>query len=212
MSEVVLYDFWRSSAAYRMRIALNLAGIAYTSVPVDLPTKQHKTDAHIARNPQGLVPVLEIDGLRLTQSLAMLDYLDNTRAMGLLPKEPGPRAQQMAAALAIAVDIHPVCNLQVINYAAEITGNRENVKEDWMQQFIRPGLVAVEELLSAFEQAPYACGDKPGLVDICLMPQLYNAHRWGVDVSDLDRICAIEAACAENPAFAKAYPDLHKPG
>lgn len=211
MSEVVLYDFWRSSAAYRMRIALNLGGIAYTSVPVDLPTRQHKTPEHIARNPQGLVPVLEIDGLRLTQSLAMLDYLDTTRNLGLLPKDPGARARQMAVAHAIAVDIHPVCNLQVINYAAEITGNRENVKEDWMQRFIRPGLVAVEELLCGFEQAPYACGDTPGLVDVCLMPQLYNAHRWGVDVSDLGRICAIEAACAEHPAFAAAYPDLHKP-
>ncbi|TDE37446.1 maleylacetoacetate isomerase [Antarcticimicrobium sediminis] len=212
MSEVVLYDFWRSSAAYRMRIALNMAGIAYTSVPVDLTTKQHKTPEHMARNPQGLVPVLEIDGLRLTQSLAMLDYLDITRAMGLLPKEPGARAQQMAVAHAIALDIHPVCNLQVINYAAEITGNREKVREDWMQRFIRPGLEAVEEMLGAFEQAPYACGPTPGLVDICLMPQLYNAHRWAVDVSDLKRICAIEAACAENPAFAAAYPDLHKPG
>ncbi|MDX2482875.1 MAG: maleylacetoacetate isomerase [Pseudodonghicola sp.] len=212
MSEVVLYDFWRSSAAYRMRIALNMAGIAYTSVPVDLTRKQHKTPEHLARNPQGLVPVLEIDGLRLTQSLAMLDYLDSTRAMGLLPKEPGARAQQMAAAHAIALDIHPVCNLQVISYAAEITGNRENVREDWMQRFIRPGLEAVEELLGAFEQAPYACGATPGLVDICLMPQLYNAHRWKVDVSDLKRICSIEAACGENPAFAAAYPDLHKPG
>lgn len=212
MSDVVLYDFWRSSAAYRMRIALNLGGIAYTSVPVDLPTRQHKTAEHIARNPQGLVPVLEIDGLRLTQSLAMLDYLDSTRDLGLLPKDPGARAAQLAIALAIAVDIHPVCNLQVINYAAEISGNRDNVKEDWMQKFIRPGLEAVEELLSGFEQAPYACGDRPGLVDICLLPQLYNAHRWGVDVSDLSRICAIEAACGEHPAFAAAYPDLHKPG
>lgn len=212
MTEVVLYDFWRSSAAYRMRIALNLAGIDYTSVPVDLPTRQHKTPDHMARNPQGLVPVLDIDGLRLTQSLAMLDYLDNTRDMGLLPKDPAGRAQQMAVAHAIALDIHPVCNLQVINYAAEITDNKENVKEDWMQRFIRPGMVAVEELLAGFEQAPYACGATPGLVDICIMPQLYNAHRWGVDVSDLTRVCAIEAACSENPAFAAAYPDLHKPG
>ncbi len=212
MSEVVLYDYWRSSASYRMRIALNLAGIAYRSVPVDLPTKQHKSPEHMARNPQGLVPVLEIDGLRLTQSLAMLDYLDNTRAMGLLPAEPADRAAQMALAHAIAVDIHPVCNLQVAAYAAEITGNREGVREDWMNRFIRPGLVAVEEMLKAFDQAPYCCGDGPGLADICLMPQMYNARRWGVDVSDLPRILAVEAACGEHPAFAAAHPDQHAPG
>ncbi|MGE4327887.1 MAG: maleylacetoacetate isomerase [Pseudodonghicola sp.] len=211
MSEVVLYDYWRSSAAYRLRIALNLAGISYTSVSVDLTAKQQKTPEHLARNPQGLVPAMEIDGHMLTQSLAILDYLDTTRDMGLLSRDPATRARELAIAYAIAMDIHPVCNLQVINYAAEITGNRENVKEDWMQRFIRPGLVAVEELLAGFEQAPYACGDKPGLVDICIMPQLYNAHRWSVDVSNLARLCAIEAACNAHPAFAAAFPDRCKP-
>jgi len=212
MSEVVLYDYWRSSASYRMRIALNLAGIDYRPVPVDLPTKQHKTPEHMARNPQGLVPVLEIDGLRLTQSLAMLDYLDTTRKMGLLPAAPADRAAQMALAHAIAVDIHPVCNLQVVAYAAEITGNREGVREDWMNRFIRPGLEAVEEMLGTFEQAPYCCGETPGLADICLMPQMYNARRWGVEVADLPRILSVEAACAEHPAFAAAHPDRHQPG
>ncbi|MDK3020289.1 maleylacetoacetate isomerase [Pseudodonghicola flavimaris] len=211
MSDTVLYDYWRSSAAYRMRIALNLAGIDYTSVSVDLTKKEQKAPDHVARNPQGLVPVLDIDGLRLTQSLAMLDYLDSTRDMGLLPKEPVERARQMAIALAIAVDIHPICNLQVINYVAQITDDKPNVREDWMQQFIRPGLAAVEDMLAGFEQAPFACGDAPGLVDICLMPQLYNAHRWGVDVSDLTRICGVETACAAHPAFAAAYPDANKP-
>lgn len=212
MSEAVLYDYWRSSASYRMRIALNLAGIDYDSVPVDLPTKQHKTPEHMARNPQGLVPVLEIDGLRLTQSLAMLDYLDTTRKLGLLPGEPARRAAQMALAHAIAVDIHPVCNLQVVAYAAEITGNREGVREDWMARFIRPGLQAFEEMLGGFEQAPYCCGDAPGLADICLMPQMYNARRWGVEISDLSRTLGVEAACAEHPAFAAAHPDRHQPG
>lgn len=212
MSEVVLYDYWRSSASYRMRIALNLAGIEYRSVPVDLPTSQHKTPEHVARNPQALVPVLDIDGLRLTQSLAMLDYLDSTRDMGLLPKDPAARAAQTALAHAIAVDIHPVCNLQVVAYAAEITGNREGVREDWMNRFIRPGLQAFETMLGKFEQAPYCCGDTPGLADICLMPQIYNARRWGVDISDLPRLLGVEAACSQHPAFAAAHPDMHNPG
>lgn len=211
MSEAVLYDYWRSSASYRMRIALNLAGIAYTSVPVDLVAQEHKTPEHIERHPLGLVPVLEIDGLRLTQSLAMLDYLDRTRAMGLLPEDPAGRAAQTAVAHAIAVDIHPVCNLRVAAYAAEITGNRTGVREDWMKTFIRPGLQAVETMLAAFEQSPYCCGNEPGLADICLMPQMYNARRWEVEVSDLPRILAIEAACAEHPAFAAAHPDRAKP-
>jgi len=211
MTEAVLYDYWRSSASYRMRIALNLAGIAFTSVPVDLVAKEHKTPEHIARHPQGLVPVLEIDGLRLTQSLSMLDYLDRTRTMGLLPEDPAQRAAQTALAHAIAVDIHPVCNLQVVAYAAEITRNREGVREDWMKRFIRPGLQAVETMLGGFEQSPFCCGDTPGLADICLMPQMYNARRWGVEVSDLPRILAIEAACADRPAFAAAHPDRCRP-
>ncbi|MDF1718600.1 MAG: maleylacetoacetate isomerase [Antarcticimicrobium sp.] len=211
MTEAVLYDYWRSSASYRMRVALNLAGIAFTSVPVDLVAKEHKTPEHIARHPQGLVPVLEIDGLRLTQSLSMLDYLDRTRTMGLLPEDPARRAAQTALAHAIAVDIHPVCNLQVVAYAAEITGNREGVREDWMKRFIRPGLQAVETMLGGFEQSPFCCGDTPGLADICLMPQMYNARRWGVEVSDLPRILAIEAACADHPAFAAAHPDRCRP-
>lgn len=211
MSDTVLYDYWRSSASYRLRIALNLAGIPFRSVPVDLVRKEHKTAEHLARNPQGLVPVLEIDGLRLTQSLAILDYLDRTRALALLPEDPAERARQQALAHAVAVDVHPVCNLQVVAYAAEITGGREGVREDWMARFIRPGLVAFEEMLSTWEQSPYCCGDTPGLADICLMPQIYNARRWGVDISDLPRLLGVEAACADNPAFAAAYPDAVKP-
>lgn len=211
MSETVLYDYWRSSASYRMRIALNLAGIDYRAVPVDLVKGEHKTPDHLDRNPQGLVPVLEIDGLRLTQSLAMLDYLDQTRALGLLPEVPAERARTMALAHSIAVDIHPVCNVSVAGYAAKLTGERDSVRQDWMQRFIRPGLQAFEQLLSGFEQAPYCSGKGVTLPDICLMPQLYNARRWNVDFSDLPRILAVEAACAEHPAFAAAHPDRHAP-
>jgi len=207
MGGALLYDYWRSSASYRLRIALNLAGIEYASVPVDLVKGEHMSPDHLARNPQGLVPVLEIDGLRLTQSLAILDYLDETRSLGLLPKDPGQRAKARALAHSVAVDVHPVCNLQVAKQATRLSGGAEDMPKAWMQHFIRPGLQAFEALLAGFEQAPYCTGDTPGLADICLMPQLYNARRWEADFSDLPRICAAEAACSAHPAFAAAHPD-----
>lgn len=206
MGGAVLYDYWRSSASYRLRIALNLAGIDYTSVTVDLVKGEQKSPEHLARNPQGFVPVLEIDGLRLTQSLAILDYLDETRSLGLLPKDPGQRARARALAHSVAVDVHPVCNLQVAKHATALSGGAKDMPKAWMQHFIRPGLQAFEALLADFSQEPYCTGETPGLADICLMPQLYNARRWEADFSDLPRICAVEAACAAHPAFAAAYP------
>lgn len=207
MHDTVLFDYWRSSASYRLRIALNLAGIDYRSVTIDLVKGEHKSPEHMARNPQGFVPVLEIDGIRLTQSLAILDYLDQTRDLGLLPKDPAERAQAQALAHSIAVDLHPVCNLQVARHATQISADTEGMPGRWMVHFIRPGLQAFERMLGSFEQAPYCLGSKPGLADICLMPQLYNARRWGADFSDMPRIVAIEQACEAVPAFAKAHPD-----
>lgn len=211
MGETVLFDYWRSSASYRLRIALNLAGIPYRAVPVDLTKGEHKSPEHLARNPQGFVPVLDIDGQRLTQSLAILEYLDTTRKLGLLPTDPAERAHVQALAHSVAVDVHPVCNLQVAGFAAKLTDNRDGVREEWMVRFIRPGLEAFENLQGGFETARYCCGGTPGLADICLMPQLYNARRWQVDFSDLPRICGIESACADNPDFATAHPEANKP-
>ncbi|PCJ10199.1 MAG: maleylacetoacetate isomerase [Rhodobacteraceae bacterium] len=211
MSETVLFDYWRSSASYRLRIALNLGGIAYRAVSVDLVKGEQRSAAHLARNPQGLVPVLEIDGLQLTQSLAILEYLDQTRSLTLLPQDPARRAQVQALAQSIAVDLHPVCNLQVVAYAASLSANQTEARENWMKHFIRPGLQAFESLLGAFEQGPYCVGDTPGLADICLMPQLYNARRWGVEFSDLPRVIAVEATCAKHPAFVAAHPDKVRP-
>ncbi|QUJ78188.1 maleylacetoacetate isomerase [Sulfitobacter albidus] len=204
MTDVVLWDYPKSSASYRLRIALNLAGIAYRIETVNLLTGEHRSDAHRARNPQGLVPVLDIDGLRLTQSLAILDYLDETRALGLLPTDPSGRAQVRALAQSIAVDLHPVCNLSVMLQA---TGGQEPARNDWMRHFIPIGLDAFEALLTAFPQTAFAAGDAPGLADICLMPQLYNARRWGVAYSHLPRIAAVEVACNAHPAFQRAAPD-----
>ena len=211
MSETVLYDYWRSSASYRLRIALNLAGIPYDTVTIDLVKGAQRSPEHLARNPQGLVPVLEIDGLRLTQSLAILDYLDQPRHMDLLPKDPASRAQVQALAQSIAVDVHPVCNLGVVAYAASNSADPSQTREDWMKRFIRPGLQAFESLLGAFEQQPYCVGQTPGLADICLMPQLYNARRWGVEFADLPRVVAVEAACDKHPGFVAAHPDAVGP-
>lgn len=203
MSDITLWDYPKSSASYRVRIALNLAGLDYRIETVDLLGKAHKSPEHLARNPQGLVPVLDIDGHRLTQSLAMLEYLDTTRDLGLLPSAPADRARVQALAYAIAVDLHPVCNLSVMLHA---TGGQEPARTQWMQHFIRPGLEAFENLLGGFDQSPFATGAAPGLADLCLIPQLYNANRWGVDYADLPRINAIETACAALPAFKAAYP------
>ncbi|WP_299881119.1 maleylacetoacetate isomerase [uncultured Sulfitobacter sp.] len=203
MSDITLWDYPKSSASYRVRIALNLAGLDYRIETVDLLGKAHKSPEHLARNPQGLVPVLDIDGHRLTQSLAMLEYLDTTRDLGLLPSAPADRARVQALAYAIAVDLHPVCNLSVMVHA---TGGQEPARTQWMQHFIRPGLEAFESLLGGFDQSPFAASMTPGLADLCLIPQLYNANRWGVDYADLPRINAIETACAALPAFKEAYP------
>ena len=211
MTDVVLFDYWRSSASYRVRIALNLAGITYRPVVVDLVNGGHRTPGHLARNPQGLVPVLDIDGVRLTQSLAILDYLDETRRMGLLPTKPASRAAARALAHSIAVDIHPVCNLSVAKHATALGTGAGDMPGDWMRHFIRPGLLAFETLLGGFDQSPFCTGNTPGLADICLIPQLYNARRWAVDLSDMPRLLAVEGACSKHPAFAAAHPDLHAP-
>ncbi len=212
MSDAVLYDYWRSSASYRVRIALNLAEITYQPIFVDLVKGEHQSDNHLARNPQGLVPVLEIDGLRLTQSLAILSYLDQTRGLRLLPDDPGERTRVEALAHAIAVDIHPVCNLKVAKFATSICDKTKDMPGEWMRHFIPPGMMAFEKMLGDFEQSPFCAGSEPGLADICLMPQVYNARRWEVDLSKMPRILSVEAACARHPAFAAAHPDMHAPG
>jgi len=208
MAEVVLYDYWRSSASYRVRIALNLCGIAYRAVPVNLLTRAHRSDDHLKRNPQGLVPVLDIDGLRLTQSLAILEYLNETRPEArFLPDDVSERTRLRAVAYAIAMEIHPVCNLSVANQAAEMAGGGEEAKAAWMHHFIPRGLWAVEKLLDHPGTGRFAHGDRPGLADICLIPQLYNARRWGVDIAPMPIIARIAAEAEKLEAFAAAHPD-----
>lgn len=211
MADTVLWDYWRSSASYRLRIALNLAGIPYESRSVDLVAGDHRTADHLARNPQGLVPVLDIDGQRFTQSLACLTYLDATRGLGFMPQDPVARAHVEALAQSIAVDLHPVCNLSVARFGVSQSGGALDMA-GWMHHFIGPGLQAFAALLERWEDAPFCTGASPGLADICLMPQLYNARRWEVDLAPFPRLLRIEQSCAAHPAFDAAHPDRHRPG
>lgn len=204
-----LYDYWRSSASYRVRIALNMAGIAFESVPVDLLAQEQRSAGHLARNPQGLVPVLEIDGLKLTQSLAIIEYLDETRGLGLLPSDAPGRARTRALAHAIAMEIHPVCNPRVVRHAVE-NSNGGMTTEDWMRHFIGFGLAAVEAMLGGNGGADFCHGQSVSLADICLVPQVYNARRWGVDLSAMPEVTRIDAALQAMPAFAAAHPDKSK--
>lgn len=208
MPEAVLYDYWRSTASWRVRIALNLAGLDWQSRPVDLLAGDQRGAEHLALNPQALVPVLDIDGLRLTQSLAILDYLEETGRVSLRPSDPAQAARMRAIAQAIACDLHPVCNLRVAAHAAALTG-LEDTRADWMRHFIRPGLEAVEALLD--ETGPYCNGAALTQADLCLIPQLYNAARWGVETADLPRITRVARACAGLDAFRRAEPEAMQP-
>ncbi|SOE18885.1 maleylacetoacetate isomerase [Hoeflea halophila] len=203
----VLYDYWRSSASYRVRIALNLAGIDYTPVVINLLDGSHRAAPHLERNPQGFVPALEIDGQMLTQSLAIIEYLIETRGLPLLPDDLPGRARVRALAHAIAMDIHPVCNLSVVAHVMEITGGGAEARSDWMQHFISQGLTAFEAMLTKEKSGKFCHGDTPGLADVCLMPQIYNAERWGIDLSAMPRIRAVREACDQLTAFVRAHPD-----
>jgi len=203
----ILHDYWRSSASYRVRIGLNLLDLSYSAVPVDLLAGDQRAAENLARNPQGFVPSLQIDGLLLTQSLAILEYLDETRRAGWLPEDLGQKARVRALAYAVAMDIHPICNLHVVRHAVALGGT---TTEAWMQHFIAAGFAGLEPML-AQTCGPFSAGDQVSLADICLVPQVYNARRWGVDMAAFPRIAAVDANLEAVPAFAAAHPDRVKP-
>ena len=208
MSEVVLYDFWRSSAAYRVRIVLNLKGVAYRSVPIDLGQGAQASADYKALNPQGLVPALAIDGLLLTQSLAIIDYLDaNYKDPPMVSSDPACRSCTLAQALIVAADIHPINNLRVLNYLRRELGQGEDAVNSWYRHWIAEGLAALE--VQAPEHGLFG-GSLPNLADVCLVPQLANARRFDQPLEPYPKLVAIEATLRELPAFAAAAPEAVK--
>lgn len=206
---ITLYDYWRSSASYRVRMGLNLLGLPYHAVPVNLLTGEQKSAENRARNPQGLVPTIEIDGLRLTQSLAILEYLHDTRG-GLLPGDAAGKARVRALSYAIAMDIAPICNLSVRRQVEQVSAGAMTA-DDWQRQYIGSGLAAFEALLDHPDTGACCHGDAVTMADLCLVPQVYNAERVGLDVTSFPRIAKIMAHLAGLPPIAAAHPDKVKP-
>ena len=204
-----LYDYFRSSAAYRVRIALNLKGLTPERVFVHLRRNAQRDDDYLALNPQGLVPALVgDDGAVLTQSLAIVEYLEETHpAPPLLPPGASARARVRALALAIACDIHPLDNLRVLRYLVQTMGVTEEQKDAWYKYWIDVGLEALERQLARDAATGRFChGDAPTLADVCLVPQLANARRVAMDLAPYPTLTRIEAACLALPAFAAAAP------
>lgn len=202
-----LYSYWRSTTSYRVRIALNLKGLSYETVPVNLVAGEQRAPDYAALNPIEGVPTLVLeDGTLLTQSLAIIDYLDAVAPEpALLPVEPLARARVLAAAHTIAMDIHPVNNLKVgARLKSEYGLSQEDVV-GWMVHWMERGLAAYQALLP--DGPVFSFGDRPDLADICLVAQLYNAHRWGVDLGPFPRLQEIERAALALPAFDAARPE-----
>lgn len=204
---MTLYGYWRSSAAYRIRIAFGLKKIAWLDEPIHLVKGEQKTEEYMGINPMGLVPSLRLsDGTILTQSLAILDWLESKEPdPPLFPEDPMERAKVMAAGHTIAVDTHPVQNSGVVGHLRTKYQLSQEEGAEWMKHWMRRGFDAFQEL--ARDDTPFAFGDQPGFADVCLIPQLYNAHRWGLDMRPYRRLSEIEMACMRLPAFREAAPE-----
>jgi len=206
-----LYSFFRSSASYRVRIALNLKGIAYEQAPIHLRRGggEQFGAAYRALNPQALVPTLEDGRKILTQSLAIIEYLEEKQPQpALLPKDPADKALVRSMAMIVACEVHPIQNLRVLNYVKKEYNQTDEQVNRWAQHWIDLGLSALEEMLAAQpKRGKYCWGNAPTLADICLVPQLGNARRYGCDLSRYTNILAVEKNCAALPAFIDAAPD-----
>jgi maleylacetoacetate isomerase len=204
-----LFGYFRSSAAFRVRIALNLKGLAHEDAFIHLRRGDQRGDAYRVVNPQGLVPALETDGHTLIQSLAIIEYLDETHPEPpFLPPDPAGRARVRALADIVACDIHPINNLRVLRYLSRPLGHDQAAIETWYNHWITAGFEALERLLAADPRTGEFCdGDRPGLADIALAPQVFNSERYRLDLSPYPTIARIYANCMKLDAFARAHPN-----
>jgi maleylacetoacetate isomerase len=203
-----LYGFFRSSAAFRVRIALNLKKLDYENAFIHLRRGDQAAPPFLGINPQGLVPALEIDGQTLTQSLAIIEYLDETHPEPpLLPRDAAGRARVRALAAIVACDIHPLDNLRVLRYLHRPLGHDQDAVETWYNHWIDRGFGAIERLLAGDRRTAAFChGDRPGLADIALVPQVVNAERYRLDLAPYPTIARIFETCMKLDAFAAAHP------
>ena len=207
MSRPILYHAFRSSASYRVRIALNLKGIDYEKRPLNLLENEQKTGRYRSLNPQGLVPTLEINNLRLTQSLSIIVYLDQmVPDPALVPRDPAEGAHVRALALAIACDIQPINNLRVLRYLSGTLMQEQYARDAWSKHWIAEGFQALEAL-AAPQAGRFLFGDRPTIADICLVPQMYNARRVSAPLDDFPTLLRAEENANKVEAFAAAHPD-----
>jgi maleylacetoacetate isomerase len=210
MTRPILYEYWRSSAAYRVRIALNLKQIDYESRPVNLLTGEQNSDEYRAVNPQGMVPVLEIDGNRLTQSVAIINYLDvRYPNQPLLPASAAERAHVVSLAMMIACDIHPLNNLRVLKYLKAELGHSQDEIDSWYRHWISERLPALEAMAEP-RAGKFLFGDGPTGADILLVPQLYNARRFDVPLDDYPTLLRADENANKLESFAAAHPERQK--
>jgi maleylacetoacetate isomerase len=213
MTDIQIYDYFRSSASYRVRIALNLKGVPYSTIPTSLLAGDQRSEGYRALNPQGFVPALAVGDQVLTQSIAIIDWLDRTypgQGTQLIPDEPIARARALSLALTIACDIHPLNNLRVLKYLQVQLGLRDVIRDDWYRHWVREGFIALEAA-TAGQATPFLGGDAPNIADICLAPQMYNARRFETDLTDFPTLVAADAAACVLDAFAAAAPERVKP-
>lgn len=202
-----LYTYFRSSAAFRVRIALNLKGLEYEPAFVHLPRGEHRAQAYGSLNPQALLPTLEDGGRLLTQSLAILEYLEETHpAPALLPKDPFERARVRSLAMLVACEIHPLNNLRVLQHLKRVLGQNEEQVNAWYRHWIADGLARLEADLARPGTGLYCHGNLPTLADCCLVPQVFNAQRYQCDTSAYPTVMRVFAACMQLAAFDRAQP------